>query len=72
MARVLTALSHRRTNMDVPISIGVLLATGLSIYETVAGGGHAYFESAVMLLFFLLAMDVFTNFRIRFGKGAVA
>ena len=49
------ALRYRRTNMDVPISIGVLLATGLSLYETVAGTGHAYFDSAVMLLFFLLA-----------------
>ena len=49
------ALRHRRTNMDVPISIGVLLATGLSLYETIAGTGHAYFDSAVMLLFFLLA-----------------
>ena len=35
------ALSHRRTNMDVPISIGVLLATALSIYETATGGDHA-------------------------------
>lgn len=49
------ALRHRRTNMDVPISIGVLLATGLSVYETVTGGEHAYFDGAVMLLFFLLA-----------------
>ena len=49
------ALSHRRTNMDVPISIGVILATCLSLYETITGGGDAYFDSAVMLLFFLLA-----------------
>ena len=49
------ALKHRRTNMDVPISIGVILATVLSLYEAMTGGAHAYFESAVMLLFFLLA-----------------
>ncbi|QUL38001.1 heavy metal translocating P-type ATPase [Erythrobacter sp. JK5] len=68
------ALRFRRTNMDVPISIGVLLATGLSIYETVAGGGHAYFESAVMLLFFLLigrALDAEMRTRTRAGIGAL-
>ena len=64
------ALSHKRTNMDVPISIGVILATGLSIYETMTGGGHAYFESAVMLLFFLLAgrtLDAVMRDRTRAG-----
>jgi Cu2+-exporting ATPase len=68
------ALSHKRTNMDVPISIGVILATGLSIYETVTGGGHAYFESAVMLLFFLLAgraLDAEMRTRTRAGIGAL-
>jgi len=48
------ALSHGRTNMDVPISIGVLLAFGMSLYETVQRGPHAYFDAAISLLFFLL------------------
>ena len=48
------ALKHGGTNMDVPISIGVLLAYGLSLYETVHQGQHAYFDAAVSLLFFLL------------------
>src|SRR5882757_2365495 len=48
------ALRHRRTNMDVPISLGVLLAFGLSFYETVQRGPHAYFDAAISLLFFLL------------------
>ncbi|MFN3864297.1 MAG: heavy metal translocating P-type ATPase [Erythrobacter sp.] len=68
------ALSHKRTNMDVPISIGVILATALSLYETIAGGGHAYFESAVMLLFFLLAgrtLDAVMRDRTRAGIGAL-
>ncbi|KPQ22688.1 MAG: Cu2+ exporting ATPase CopB, partial [Porphyrobacter sp. HL-46] len=68
------ALSHRRTNMDVPISIGVILATALSLYETITGGGHAYFESAVMLLFFLLAgraLDAEMRTRTRAGIGAL-
>ncbi len=68
------ALSHRRTNMDVPISIGVILATCLSLYETITGGAHAFFDSAVMLLFFLLAgraLDAEMRTRTRAGIGAL-
>jgi Cu2+-exporting ATPase len=43
-----------KTNMDVPISIGVILATAMSLYETIRAGDHAYFDGATMLLFFLL------------------
>jgi Cu2+-exporting ATPase len=48
------ALKARRTNMDVPIALAILLAAGLSLAETVRGGDQVYFESAIMLLFFLL------------------
>ncbi len=47
-------LSRGRTNMDVPISLAVILATGMSLSETMRGADHTYFDSAVTLLFFLL------------------
>ena len=48
------ALKAGRLNMDVPISLGVVLATSMSLYQTVRGLDHAYFDAAVTLLFFLL------------------
>ncbi len=48
------ALRARQLNMDVPISLGVMLALGMSVVETMNHAVHAYFDSAVMLLFFLL------------------
>ncbi|UTW55593.1 heavy metal translocating P-type ATPase [Kordiimonas sp. SCSIO 12610] len=42
------------TNMDVPISLAVILASVMSISETLRSGDHVYFDSAAMLLFFLL------------------
>lgn len=48
------ALRHGRANMDVPISVGILLATVMSLWETLNSAQHAWFDGAVTLLFFLL------------------
>lgn len=48
------ALRHFQTNMDVPISIGVLLASCMSLYEAFNHESHVYFDAAISLLFFLL------------------
>jgi len=48
------AVTARRLNMDVPITVGVLLALGMSVVETLNHAEHAYFDSALMLLTFLL------------------
>ena len=50
----IAALRSGRTNMDVPITIGVTLASLMSLWETIHGGEYAYFDSAITLLFFLL------------------
>jgi Cu2+-exporting ATPase len=49
-----SVLRHGHTNMDVPISVGVLLAVGTSLYETAQHQPYAYFDASVSLLFFLL------------------
>lgn len=48
------ALRVGRLNMDVPISLAILLAAGMSLYETLNSGAHAYFDAALSLTFFLL------------------
>ncbi|WP_135081140.1 heavy metal translocating P-type ATPase metal-binding domain-containing protein [Terasakiella sp. SH-1] len=50
----LTALRLGRLNMDVPISLAVLLAAGMSLFQVINGAEHAYFDSSISLLFFLL------------------
>jgi Cu2+-exporting ATPase len=53
-ASALAVLKARRTNMDVPISLAVILTPAISLVETFRGGEHAYFDSSITLLFFLL------------------
>ncbi len=49
-----SALRRGKANMDVPISIGVLLTLAVSFSETLQHGAHAYFDAAITLLFLLL------------------
>lgn len=71
----LAALRGGRLNMDVPISVGVLLASGMSVFETVTHAPHAYFESALMLLFFLLCgryLDYATREKTKLAAANIA
>ena len=65
------ALSARRVNMDVPISLGVTLATLMSLYQTIYGSEHVYFDAAITLLFFLL-VGRFLDQRMRVRAAAAA
>jgi len=69
------AVRARQLNMDVPISLGVSLALGLSLFETATHAVHAYFDSAIMLLFFLLCgryLDLAMRRKTRLFAGNLA
>ncbi|NNE58088.1 MAG: cadmium-translocating P-type ATPase [Hellea sp.] len=65
------ALKKRQTNMDVPISLALILACGLSIYETVMGNPDTYFDAALMLLFLLL-IGRYLDAKLRHRTGEAA
>ncbi len=66
----LQGLKRRRLNMDVPISLAILLSAGMSLVQTVREGEHVYFDACVMLLFFLL-IGRYLDQRLRIkAKGA--
>lgn len=50
----LGALRAGRLNMDVPISLAVLLVTAMSLFQASRGSDQVYFDGATALLFFLL------------------
>ncbi|MFT6076964.1 MAG: Cu2+-exporting ATPase [Rickettsiales bacterium] len=50
----LKSLKAKRANMDVPIAVAIVLVSILSVFEAIFKGEHAYFDSVIMLIFFLL------------------
>ncbi|WP_371395702.1 heavy metal translocating P-type ATPase [Fretibacter rubidus] len=65
------ALKNKQTNMDVPISLALVLACSLSVFETVMGNPDTYFDAAVMLLFLLLiGRYLDAKLRLRTGEAA--
>ena len=66
------ALRHFQTNMDVPISLAVILSAAMSLFETIRHGEYVYFDSTTMLLFLLLCgryLDAAARGRARAAAG---
>ncbi len=66
------ALRAYKLNMDVPISLGVLLATLMSLFQTIRGTEQVYFDAAVTLLAFLLAGRLLDQLMRARASGAAA
>ncbi|HMV60434.1 MAG TPA: heavy metal translocating P-type ATPase [Agitococcus sp.] len=49
------SLKARTLNMDVPVTIALILTFAASIYNTVIGAPDVYYDSVTMFIFFLLA-----------------
>ncbi|OOR89853.1 heavy metal translocating P-type ATPase [Moraxella bovis] len=49
------AIKARQVNMDVPVSIALIVTFGASLYATLTQSGETYFDSVSMFIFFLLA-----------------
>ena len=65
------ALRARRLNMDVPITLALVLALGTSLFETMQSGQHAYFDATIALCFFLLG-GRYLDHRTRAGARSAA
>jgi Cu2+-exporting ATPase len=66
-----SALKNKQTNMEVPISLALILACSLSVYETLNNNPDTYFDAAVMLLFLLLiGRYLDAKLRLRTGEAA--
>ena len=50
-----SAIKARQVNMDVPISIAIVITFLASLYATLTNTGETYYDSVSMLIFFLLA-----------------
>lgn len=68
----IAALRHGRMTMDVPISLGVLLASAMSLYQTISSREHAFFDAAVTLLFFLLVGRYLDHLMRARARGAIS
>jgi P-type Cu2+ transporter len=54
-AGALRSLKARQLSMDVPVAVAVAIIYVASLVEALRGGGHVYFDSVCMFVFFLLA-----------------
>src|SRR5690606_2790877 len=62
-------LRQRRLGMDLLIAGSTLLAWGASVFETMRGGDHVWYDAAVLFVFLLLAAGRVGGRRCRLRRG---
>jgi len=60
-------LRNASIGMDVPVSLGILVAFGGSLHATWTGRGEVYYDSVTMFIFFLLVSRYFEMMARRHG-----
>jgi P-type Cu2+ transporter len=66
------AVAAKRLNVDVPLSVGVMLALAMSAFETLRHAPQAYFDSALILLTFLLVGRTLEQVMLRRARAFAA
>ncbi|MBP6299246.1 MAG: cadmium-translocating P-type ATPase [Arenimonas sp.] len=59
---MLREIKHRQLGMDTLAASSILLAYFASLYQTLVGGQHIWFDAAAMFVFFLLSARVLERF----------
>jgi len=70
LSNAVRALRNRSIDMDVPVALALVLAYGLSVYNTLAQQGEVYFDSVTMFIFFL-ALGRFVEMTVRHRTGSI-
>ena len=65
------ALQARSVSMDVPVTLGILIAFVASVWSALTGRGEVYFDSVTMFVFFL-SLGRYVEMIARHRAGSVA
>jgi Cu2+-exporting ATPase len=65
------ALKARSVSMDVPVTLGIVIAFVASVWNALAGHGEVYFDSVTMFVFFL-SLGRYVEMVARHRAGSVA
>ncbi len=68
---MLRELRQRQLGMDTLAASSILLAYFASLYQTLTGGDHIWFDAAAMFVFFLLSARILERFARRSARAQV-